>query len=51
MRELWIEGEIFGDGETILDVLRRNLRGDKVPRYLSPHYNNPGYLSDDPYCR
>ena len=53
VRELGIEREIFEDGETILDVLRRrNLRGGKVPRYPSPpQYNDLGYLSDSPHHR
>ena len=43
-RKLGIEGEIFEDRETILDLLwRRNLRGDEVPSYLNPpDYYNPG---------
>jgi len=46
--ELGVEGEIFEDGETILDVLqRRNLRGDEVPLYEQPpDYNNLGYISN-----
>ena len=46
--ELGLEGELFVDGENILDVLRRrNLRGDEVPEYEEPpEYNDPGYTSD-----
>ena len=53
MRELGIKGEIFKDGEMILDILkRRNLRDDEVPRYLAPlDYNDLGYLSNGPFCR
>jgi len=47
-QELGLEGELFEDRETILDVLwRRNLRGDEVPEYEQPpDYNNPGYVLD-----
>ena len=47
-QELRVEGEVFEDGEMILDVLqRRNLRGDEVPEYKDPlEYNNPGYISN-----
>jgi len=43
-----LEGELFEDGETILDVLRRrNLRGDEVPVYKeAPAYDDPGYILD-----
>ena len=46
--ELGLVGELFEDGEDILDVLqRRNLRGDEVPEYEeAPAYDNPGYISD-----
>ena len=41
-------GELYKEGETILDVLwRRNLRGDEVPEYEeAPAYNDPGYILD-----
>jgi len=47
-KELGLAGELFKDGEDILDVLwRRNLRGDEVPVYEEAlAYNNPGYISD-----
>jgi len=43
-----VAGELFMDGESILDVLwRRNLRGDEVPGYEEASvYDDPGYISD-----
>jgi len=40
-------GEEYVDGETILDVLRRNARAEEVPEYVDPPaYNDLGYVSD-----
>ena len=46
--ELELVGEIFEDGETIMDVLRRrNQREDEVPKYLDPpDYFDLGYISN-----
>jgi len=46
--ELGLVGEEFVDGEDILDLLwRRELRGDKVPKYIEPlSYDDLGYISD-----
>ena len=46
-----MEGEVFEDGETILDVLwKRNLRGDEVLGYKQPpDYNGLGYISNQEF--
>lgn len=46
--ELGLLGEVFQDGETILDVLWRvNARENEIPCYPNlPNYYDPGYISD-----
>jgi len=43
-----LPGDVWVEGEDILDVLRRrNLVGDAVPEYEEPpEYNNPGFVLD-----
>ena len=47
-KELELVGEVYEEGETILDVMRwLNQRDEEIPRYLNPpNYFDPGYTSD-----